>query len=61
MEMLNKNDDNFKDPYYISVKKLIDFDDIENTVDMLDNIYKDGNLNQKLRTIKKKWYFPMIN
>ena len=57
MEMLNKNDDNFKDPYYISVKKLIDFDDIENTVDMLDNIYKDGNLNQKLRTIKKKVVF----
>ena len=57
MEVLNKNDDNIKDPYYISVKKLIDFDDIENTVNMLDNIYKDGNLNQKLRTSKKKVVF----
>ena len=57
MEMLNKNDDNIKDPYYISVKKLIDFDDIENIVDMLDNMYKDENLNQKLRTTKKKVVF----
>ena len=56
MEMLNKNDDNIKDPYYVSVKKLIDFNDIENTVNMLDNIYKDG-LNQKLRTAKKKVVF----
>ena len=57
MEMLNKNDDNIKDPYYISVKKLIDFDDIENTVNMLDNNYKEGNLNPKLRTTKKKVTF----
>jgi hypothetical protein len=55
--MINKNDDNNKDPYYISVKKLIDFDDIENTVNMLDNNYKEGNLNPKLRTTKKKVTF----
>jgi len=53
MEILNQNDDNIKDPYYVSVMKLIDFDDIENTVNMLDNIYKGENLNRKLRAQKK--------